>query len=103
MNALPQNQQQAHNPERPRRHRVLKGASILSGIDKSEISCTVRNMHEHGAELRVPAEMAVPAEFLLYIPVDRTAYRCELRWRIGQRAGVRFLGTAPKPHWHYGG
>ncbi|MBO6716766.1 MAG: PilZ domain-containing protein [Rhizobiaceae bacterium] len=91
-----------HEPERQRRPRVLKGASILSGIKNSEIGCTVRNMHEQGAELRVPAEMTVPDQFLLYVPVDRTAYRCELRWRAGERCGVEFRGTAPKPHWHYG-
>ncbi len=89
-------------PERERRSRVLKGASILNGIDKSEISCTVRNMHENGAELRVPAEAHIPSEFLLYVPIDRTAYRCELRWRAGTRCGLKFDGTAPKPHWHYG-
>lgn len=89
-------------PERERRQRVLKGGSILDGIDKSEITCTIRNMHEHGAELLVPPEAAVPAEFLLYVHIDRIAYRCELRWRVGSRVGVKFNGTAPKPHWHYG-
>jgi hypothetical protein len=96
------NEGHAGQPEREHRQRVLKGASILDGIDNSEIACAVRNMHENGAELRVPAEASVPAEFLLYIPLDRIAYRCELRWRVGTRAGVKFNGTAPKPHWHYG-
>ncbi len=89
-------------PEREHRQRVLKGASILRGVDESEIACTVRNMHAHGAELRVPDEVSIPDAFLLYIPIDRTAYRCELRWRMGSRAGVTISGTAPKPHWHYG-
>jgi hypothetical protein len=101
MNALNGNEQ-SQTSEREHRHRVLKGASILSGIENSEIACTVRNMHEHGAELRVQPETTIPSEFLLYVPVDRTAYRCELRWRIGPRVGVKFDGTAPKPHWHYG-
>lgn len=93
------------NPQHPRehRHRVLKGGSILSGIANSEIACSIRYMHAGGAELRVPGDVPVPSEFLLYVPVDRTCYRCELRWRVGQRIGVKFLGTAPKPHWHYGG
>ncbi|MBP0439145.1 PilZ domain-containing protein [Tianweitania sediminis] len=84
------------------RQRVLKGATILNGVSQSEISCTIRNMHEHGAELRVSPEALVPTSFLLYVPVDGIAYQSELRWRTGNRAGVRFTGTAPKPHWHYG-
>ena len=84
------------------RQRVLKGATILNGISHSEVTCTVRNMHQHGAELRVPLESPVPASFLLYVPVDGIAYQCALRWRSGGRVGVEFLGTAAKPHWHYG-
>ena len=81
-------QQQSGGPERPRRPRVLKGASILRGIDQSEIACTIRNMHDEGAELRVPAETAIPSEFLLYVPIDRIAYRCELRWRGNEGRGA---------------
>jgi hypothetical protein len=89
-------------PEREHRRRVLKGASILLGIKNSEIACTVRNMHESGAELKVPADARVPDTFLLYIPVDGKAYRCVLRWRKQDRCGVSFTGTEPKPAWHYG-
>lgn len=88
--------------ERERRQRVLKGATILNGIKKSEIACTIRNMHSDGAELKVPLETPVPREFLLYVPVDGVAYRCSLRWRNKDRAGVTFTGTEPKPSWHYG-
>lgn len=84
------------------RQRVLKGGAILNGVAHSEIRCTVRNMHSKGAELRVPADEPVPQSFLLYVSVDNIAYQCELRWRTGDRAGVEFVGTAPKPHWHYG-
>lgn len=84
------------------RKRVLKGASILLGISQSEIACMVRNMSAGGAELKIPVEARVPEQFLLYVPLDGTAYRCNLEWRAGDRAGVSFRGTEPKPHWHYG-
>lgn len=87
---------------REHRQRVLKGASILSGIGKSEIACTIRNMHTKGAELRVPADVAVPSEFLLYVPLDGIGYRAVVRWRREGRIGVEFTGTEPKPRWHYG-
>ncbi len=88
--------------KRERRQRVLKGAAILSGVSKSEIACTIRNMHKDGAELKVPVEAPLPQQFLLYVPVDGIAYRAELRWRGRDRAGVEFTGTEPKPSWHYG-
>jgi hypothetical protein len=87
---------------REHRQRVLKGASILSGVTASEVKCTVRNQHRNGAELKVALDSRVPQEFLLYVPVDGIAYKCEVRWRKGERIGVMFTGTEPKPHWHYG-
>jgi hypothetical protein len=85
-----------------RRQRVLKGASILTGIANSEVKCTVSNMHDAGAELKIDVEARVPAEFLLYVPVDGVAYKAVVRWRKEGRLGVSFTGTEPKPAWHYG-
>ncbi len=85
-----------------RRQRVLKGATILTGISNSEVKCTVRNMHADGAELKVSIDARVPDEFLLYVPTDGIAYRAVVRWRHDDRIGVEFTGTEPKPHWHYG-
>ncbi|MDW6020665.1 PilZ domain-containing protein [Mesorhizobium sp. BAC0120] len=88
--------------QREHRQRVLKGAAILIDVNTSEIRCTVRNMHSHGAELRVPLGVHIPAEFLLYVPVDGIGYKSVVRWREQDRVGVLFVGTAPKPSWHYG-
>ncbi|MGC5844412.1 PilZ domain-containing protein [Mesorhizobium abyssinicae] len=84
------------------RRRVLKGASILTGISNSEVKCTVRNMHSQGAELQVPADSRVPNDFVLYIPTDGVGYKAVVQWRRADKLGVMFLGTEPKPHWHYG-
>ena len=84
------------------RNRVHKGGSILTGITNPAITCMVRNMHEHGAELTVHPDAHVPSEFLLYVPADGLAYRSVVRWRKNDKAGVQFTGTEPKPHWHYG-
>ena len=87
---------------RERRNRVIKGAAILSGINNSVVTCTIRNMHKNGAELRVDPEARVPREFLLYVALDGVAYRAELRWRTLDRCGVSFSGVEEKPAWHYG-
>ena len=97
--AVPPN---AEELRREHRQRVLKGASILNGINNSTIQCTIRNMHKNGAELRVSLESRVPQEFSLYVPVDGIAYRAVLAWRAGERVGVKFIGTEPKPSWFYG-
>ncbi|MBS3647415.1 PilZ domain-containing protein [Pseudaminobacter sp. 19-2017] len=88
-------------PARAHRARVLKRATIVRGVDESEIGCTVRNQHSDGAELIVPA-VPVPGEFLLYVPADKLAYRCLVRWRRNDHIGVQFTGTEPKPKHHYG-
>ena len=85
-----------------RRQRVFKGATILTGMTRSEVTCTVRNMHDGGAELRVSVDARVPDEFLLYVPTDGIAYKAVLRWRREDRVGVMFTGRERKPHWHYG-
>ncbi len=90
------------NLRREHRQRVLKGASIIGDVNTSEISCTVRNMHSKGAELRVPADVVVPDDFLLYIPTDAKGFRSVVRWRTKDRVGVEFLAEEAKPHWHYG-
>ncbi|MEV8645379.1 PilZ domain-containing protein [Mesorhizobium ciceri] len=85
-----------------RRRRVLKGATILTGIANSEIKCTVRNMTSDGAELQVVVDARIPDEFLLYIPIDGIGYKTVVRWRRADKLGVVFRGTEPKPNWHYG-
>ncbi len=92
------------NEQTPREHRqrVLKGATIIVNLSKSEVSCTVRNQHANGAELRVPLEVHIPEQFTLYVPVDGIAYYANVRWRRGDRIGVQFTGRGPKPRHHYG-
>ncbi len=93
---------EAPNNRREHRQRVLKGATIIMGMNDSEIAVTVRNMHEHGAELKVPFEVQLPDRFMLHISVDNVTWICELRWRMKERAGVRFVEKTRKPAWHYG-
>ncbi|MGX7872594.1 PilZ domain-containing protein [Mesorhizobium sp. ORM6] len=95
-------QQDPGEPEREHRPRVLKGATIITGIQNSEVSCMMRNQHANGAELKIPIEARVPDRFLLYVPLDGVAYRSEVRWRRNDRIGVQFTGTESKPKLHYG-
>lgn len=82
-------------PDRRLRPRelVLKDAIIVVGSDE-KISCSVRNQHEKGAELRVATEAVIPDRFLLHVPVDGATYRTVVRWRKKDRLGVQFYGNA---------
>lgn len=86
-------------PPREHRRRVLKGASIVTAMDRSHIPAIIKNMNENGAGLCIPAEEQLPAEFLLWIPTDHIGWRCHLRWRHGDRAGVSFHGSQRTPWW----
>jgi len=88
-------------PSREHRQRVLKGATIIVSLTSSEITCTVRNQHAHGALLQVSAEVPVPSQFTLYVPIDGVAYDAVLRWRRRDKVGVAFTGKGPKPKHHY--
>ncbi len=93
-----------YQPERRhvRRKRVLKGAIVIRGVHELELACTIHNMSEEGAQIELTSLAHLPQEFLLYVALDGHAYRCELEWRHGEKAGVSFHGTEPKPPHHYG-
>jgi hypothetical protein len=53
--------------------------------------CTIIDMSETGAQLQVPADVAVPGEFSLLIGGNSHVRRhCRLVWRSGNRVGVEF-------------
>ena len=93
---------QESDNRRAHRGRVLKRATIIVDIANSEMSCTIRNQHSGGAELKISPEARVPQIFLLYVPVDGVAYKSIVRWRRNDRLGVEFTSIEPKPRLHYG-
>jgi CheY-like chemotaxis protein/GGDEF domain-containing protein len=71
------------------RHRVLKRGRIGINNLHSTIDCTVRNLSEQGALLRIEGFFAAPRRFHLSIGDDfkRDVW---LRWQNGSEAGVSF-------------
>lgn len=61
-------------------------------------ACVIVDMSETGAQLEVPANAEVPAEFSLLIGGNASVRRrCRLVWRSGTRIGVRFGAAIGKP------
>ncbi|CDX21816.1 conserved hypothetical protein [Mesorhizobium sp. ORS 3324] len=73
---------------------VLKEATIVTA--DARIMCSVRNQHEHGAELRVGPRVEIPDRFTLVVPDDDAAYRAVVRWRRNERLGVQIFSNSMK-------
>jgi hypothetical protein len=75
-------------------------AKILWEGITTPFECTVRDISSTGAQLEMSrtkfnpeaSPAALPHEFVLIIPLDRTAVDCRSMWRRGSRVGVRFMG-----------
>lgn len=80
-----------HNDKRnaPRK-RVLKGATIAFNDRASTISCSVKDISDTGARLRISKGVAVPSRFDLIIEVDGVEVPCTVAWRKGEEIGVTF-------------
>lgn len=72
------------------RKRVLKGARIVFNERSSTLSCTVRDISDTGARVRVAQGQAVPAQFDLLIDADGFEASCSVAWRRGEEVGVVF-------------
>jgi len=76
------------------RRRILKGGLIVFNARRSTLSCTVRDVSDTGARLRVAKDAAVPNCFDLLIETDGFEAPCTVAWRRGDEIGVSFE-TAP--------
>src|SRR3954452_2902686 len=87
-------------PRRFRRHRVCLEALITPLVMHRPTACTVLDLPEGGATLRVSLGALIPARFELAIPSRRERHRCRLVWRTLDALGVEFLsrreGTTPR-------
>jgi len=71
------------------RHRVLKGAHIVTNEGYSTYGCTVRNLSEAGARLKLASVVGIPDQFELQMD-DGHAFACHIVWRTEFEIGVAF-------------
>jgi len=71
------------------RHRTLKGGRIATNDGFSTINCTVRNMSETGALLRLATVVGVPETFQLLMD-DGRKYDCAVKHKSATDLGVQF-------------
>jgi len=71
------------------RHRVLKGAYISFNGLSTAIDCTVRNLSDQGACLKVESPIGIPDTFDLVLD-KASVYHCRVTWRKATQIGVNF-------------
>ncbi len=81
--------QPADERRRNRRTRTLKLGHIICP-EGQQFDCTVLDISDGGAKVRLGENTACPAHFTLRLK-DGRSHRCELAWRSNSELGVRFL------------
>lgn len=71
------------------RHRTLKGGRIATNEGHSTINCTVRNLSDTGALIRVASVIGVPDSFQLVLDDGRT-FDCAVAHKSATDIGVSF-------------
>lgn len=71
------------------RHRVLKGGHVVVNGGFSTFDCTIRNLSDSGARLRVASVIGIPDHFQLMLD-DGQSFECQVAWRQETELGVQF-------------
>jgi hypothetical protein len=71
------------------RQRVLKGGRIVINDGFSTFQCTVRNLSETGARLKVAGVVGIPDTFQLVMD-DGRKFTCLAVWKTEFEIGVQF-------------
>jgi len=79
----------ASNRRNANRHRVLKGAHIAMSDHHATIDCTVRNLSDRGACLKVESPVGIPDTFDLVLDKESVRH-CRVTWRKATQIGVNF-------------
>ena len=73
------------------RPRVLLGGKLVFGNATQSADCTIRNLSDTGARVRIGANLPISGElWLINVPAG-VAWRSETAWRRSNELGLRFL------------
>lgn len=75
------------------RSRLYQRASVVFNGRQSMFGCSVRNLSETGALLRMTDWIALPATFEIETAGDSESRRVRQCWRRGDDVGVAFLSA----------
>ena len=84
-------QEQKTQRKTPRR-RVLKEGKVVFGLAQSVVDCTIDNMSDGGAHIRVTSSHGVPEDFYLVEATRGIIHKAEVAWRTTTGLGLRIVG-----------
>ena len=74
-----------------RRQRCLLAANLVYGEEQLTVGATVRDLHEHGARVRLTTILPLPSRLTVLVGRDGDAYEAEVVWKNGAEIGLKFL------------
>lgn len=80
------------------RRAVCKPATVIQNATQ-KLPCTVVDVSEGGARIRLLAIDSLAGEFMLVIPEDDVVYHCRLVRRLPDSVGVEFTRMPRKLSW----
>lgn len=80
------------NKRSQQRNRCLKEGKIIFGNGTFVVDCTIDNLSETGAHLRVQGSSPLPKEFLLVEPSRNIVHKAEIVRRTSKGLGIKFNG-----------
>jgi hypothetical protein len=84
--------QENANKRAQSRSRCLKEGKIIFGNGTFVVECTIDNISETGAHLRITGTSPLPKEFLLVEPSRNLVHKAEVVRRTARGVGVKFNG-----------
>jgi len=81
------------NQRRSPRWRVFREGKVIFGQGHSIIDCTIDNMSEGGAHIRIASSHGVPQDFYLADASRGVIHKAEVAWRTTTGMGLRLLGS----------
>ena len=97
MQELDQSNQQVEEKSerrRTRRHRVLKGGTVLFNGGYASYACQVRNVNETGALLQFGETTGIPEHFDFRLGDAKKPVPASIVWRDRTRIGIQFQETS---------
>jgi hypothetical protein len=72
------------------RRRALKGGLIVFDGGYQSLSCTIRDLSEGGARLKVESVFGIPSTFTLTFTDGSPSRDCVVKWKNATALGVEF-------------
>jgi len=75
-----------------RQRTLLRGRVCFGPRHSITVECGIRNLSEHGAQVRLPPQQPLPGELTLLYVNEGLAFDASVIWRRGEVVGLRFTG-----------